>query len=135
MTKNVVKGDICLTNDCHFCCLSTEMLLSREDIKRISATTGFPKDEFSIIEGEHRILKNKEVEGEKRCFFLNQQGKCEIYTIRPEGCQYYPCIWDLTNHEPFTDYEVCPYHELFEDQIEKVKDKLELFVLKVMGRI
>lgn len=135
MTKKGVIGDICSTNSCHFCCIETEMLLSKTDIKRISSTTGNSAEKFSLLteEGFH-VLKNKTVEDEQRCFFLGVHGKCEIYSIRPEGCQYYPCIWDLNNHEPFTD-DVCPYHEQFENQLEKIRDGLELFVLKVIGQL
>jgi len=135
MSKNCVTGDICLENDCHFCCIDTEMLLSKVDIKRIFSVTGNPPEKFSVLTDEgYNVLKNKNIKGEKHCFFLNEQGKCEIYSIRPEGCQYYPCIWDLTSHKPFTD-DICPYHKLFDNQIEKVREKLELFVLKVIGEL
>ena len=135
MTEDWVAGDICLENNCHFCCVETEMLLSKSDIKRIASNTRHLPEEFSDMTNEgYYILKNKRVGNKEQCFFLDSQGKCKIYAIRPEGCQYYPCIWDLTTHEPFTD-DICPYHKQFEDQIEKIRNKLELFVLKVIGEL
>ena len=62
MSKDYVPGDICLENNCHFCCIETEMLLSKADIKRITSITGKLSEEFSnFTEEGYYILKNKNI--------------------------------------------------------------------------
>ena len=78
---------ICLL--CAKCCHETEMLLANEDVKRIE--TQMPRREFSYMRDGYLYLKNKN----KYCVFLNTESKrCLIYEIRPQGCRFYPIIYD-----------------------------------------
>ena len=133
MTKMAVPGNICQKNKCHHCCIETEMLLLKSDASRISKSTGIKTSNFSFMTKENqRMLKNKTTNDEKVCFFLEEKGRCSIYDIRPEGCTYYPIIWDLINQHAVTD-DYCPYHEEFKEYIENIQSNLELFVLKLYG--
>ena len=133
MDKKEVSGNICRKQTCHLCCRETEMLLLKTDSMRISKSTGIPIPDFSFLtEDNQRMLRNKKVDNEEICFFLDENGTCTIYNIRPEGCTYYPIIWDLTNHQAISD-DYCPYHENFRDNIKKIQSNLEIFVLKLYG--
>jgi len=134
MEFQTIKGKICLENACHYCCTETEMNLSKDDIRRILQYTSLHPSEFAEINEEGlRVLQNREVNGELNCVFL-EEGKCSIYDIRPEGCQYYPIIWDRTSLKPMVD-DVCPYGKEFDQLIPNVKDKLENFIFKIFGRL
>ncbi|PWI48095.1 zinc/iron-chelating domain-containing protein [Candidatus Heimdallarchaeota archaeon B3_Heim] len=133
MDKFEVKGRICRKHNCHYCCEETEMLLTKTDTFRISKFVGIHPSDFSFLtKDNYRMLRNKEVNGEKRCFFLDSNGLCTIYDNRPEGCTYYPIIWDMTNHQAFSD-DYCPFHKEFVSEIDRIKSNLELFVLKLFG--
>ena len=103
-TKQICK-------DCGKCCQKTEMLLSERDIrlieKKISSIT---RDEFTEL-NERGIyqLKNKD----NHCVFLDITSKlCAIYEIRPQGCRFYPIIYD--NEKKICIYdEECPRVSLF----------------------
>ncbi|MHA1977596.1 MAG: YkgJ family cysteine cluster protein [Candidatus Hodarchaeales archaeon] len=133
MTKKGISGSICQEHNCHHCCIETEMLLLKTDAARISKETGISIPDFSFLtEDKQHMLRNKNTKGELVCFFLEGDGRCSIYNIRPEGCTYYPIIWDLTNHQAVSD-DYCPHHKLFREKIEWIKPHLELFVLKLYG--
>lgn len=134
MDLPVIDGKICLEKKCHYCCIETEMNLSKDDIARIEQYTRILPSKFAEINEEGlRTLKSKEKDGELICVFL-EEGKCSIYDFRPEGCRYYPVIWDRSSHEPIVD-EICPYKEEFNHLIPNVKDKLEYFIFKIFGQL
>ncbi|MHA2155855.1 MAG: YkgJ family cysteine cluster protein [Candidatus Hodarchaeales archaeon] len=133
MPKKVITGSVCQKNNCHHCCIETEMLLLKTDSTRISHSTGFSIPDFSFLTDDNqRMLRNKLSKENKICFFLDSKGNCSIYDIRPEGCSYYPIIWDLTNHQAVSD-DYCPHYKQFIDKIEYIGSDLELFVLKLYG--
>jgi Fe-S-cluster containining protein len=75
---------------CGICCLETEMLLSEQDIKRLTKK-GYRKESFSRQEEGYIILRNQN----GHCVFFNEKTKkCKIYKFRPMGCQLYPIIYD-----------------------------------------
>jgi uncharacterized protein len=94
----ILKGNICRTNNCSHCCRGTEMPLTDEDIKRISGA-----GHYNFYDRDRSQLVN--ING--RCFFLTEEGNCTIYTIRPEGCRWYPLIMALPSRTPILDEE-CP---------------------------
>ncbi len=65
------------------------MPLTEEDLKRIESL-GFSREEFSVVDG--KVIRLRNVNG--RCFFLSEDGKCRIYSHRPEGCRLYPAVFD-----------------------------------------
>jgi Fe-S-cluster containining protein len=131
----MIDGKICQKHNCHQCCIETEMMLTKVDILRIFQNTLIPIDEFvKINEDGHRMLRNKGGDDEKSCVFLDSNGLCSIYDHRPEGCRFYPIIWDLNEGFPIAD-DLCPHNDEFSFLIPQVERELENFVLKLFGRL
>ena len=97
--KNWVK---CKFNDCYKCCLETEMLLTSADIQNIEKVGYDPKDFiFENSDGFFQLHNIDSILG-KKCFFLNDKGKCTLVKNkqdnRPQGCKIYPLIVDLNDN-------------------------------------
>jgi len=82
--------------------MDTTMLLSREDITRLE-TLGYDPLEFSAMNDEG-FFELRNVHGS--CFFL-KENQCQVYTSRPQGCKFYPIIFDLDINKAILDKE-CP---------------------------
>ena len=105
-------------SECGKCCLETEMLLSKKDINLILQRRSiyFKKIDFVIKnEDDNYQLKNKN----GHCVFLDLPLKlCKIYEIRPQGCRFYPMIYDANKKKCIIDKD-CPRFNLFyQDQYE-----------------
>ncbi len=94
--------DIC--DNCVKCCMDTEMPLSEGDIARIRKL-GFT--DFTIERDGWLQLRNSG----GRCVF-NGGSRCKIYADRPEGCRFYPVIYDEEKGEAVLDGD-CPRRESF----------------------
>jgi Fe-S-cluster containining protein len=98
--------------DCGKCCCETEMILSAQDVERIK--NNCPKNLRSNNFYEKTadgLFQLKNVMG--YCVFLNPiTNLCEIYALRPEGCRFYPLIYDSDKKLCILDHE-CPKPELF----------------------
>ncbi len=135
MEREIVDGSICQQNNCHHCCLETEMLLTKKDIQRILTKTSISAKEFvTLNEDGFKKLKNKQIDSKLQCFFLDREGQCSIYEIRPEGCQLYPYIWDLTEHRIAID-DYCTYHNKFTQPWSGISKRLEDFIFKLFGKL
>jgi Fe-S-cluster containining protein len=86
------------------CCTETEMTLTRKDAERIEAL-GYKKEDFMVrVMAGFCELRN--VDG--HCFFYDTETKkCRIYENRPEGCRYYPIIYDTRKRKCVLDTD-CP---------------------------
>ncbi len=88
------------------------MTLSQIDIQRIveSSKARLDKNEF-VATTPDGFFQLKNVNG--HCFFLDLESKlCKIYEFRPQGCRFYPMIYDLSNKKCVLDKE-CPRTHLF----------------------
>jgi len=112
------------------------MVLSLEDIKRISKFVKIKPEQFSMkTEDGLKVLRNKERKnGDLVCFFLTDEGLCSIYDFRPKGCTFYPLIWDMKKHKVISD-DYCPYYKKFKSFINKFTYKIEDFVFRLYGEI
>jgi len=113
-----VSESICYS--CGKCCVATEMILSEQDISLILDHTDSYKneDDFTFInpEGLHQM---KNIDG--HCIFFNiASNKCEIYDQRPQGCRFYPLIYDQFRKKCTIDDD-CPYPKLFYQNITQIK--------------
>ena len=121
--------------NCGNCCRETEMIMSTQDIARI-------KDKYSRTMGSINFVK-KTVDGlfqlrnvNGNCVFFDPTtGLCKIYDVRPEGCRFYPLIYDIDEKLCVLDQD-CPKPELFYPTkisrlrtCEKVVDFLEKQVI------
>jgi len=113
MRGTILTESVCLS--CGRCCTSTEMVLSEQDIMLILKQSKViqNEDEFSFInkEGLHQL---RNVNG--HCFFFDLNSKqCEIYYSRPQGCRFYPLIYDTYRKKCILDQD-CPHpNNLYED--------------------
>lgn len=102
--------DIC--KDCGKCCIETEMLLSSKDIARIKKNN--PKHlkiANFVRKTEEGFNQLKNVKG--YCVFFDRAAKmCTIYDVRPQGCRFYPLIYDSDKKLCVLDHE-CPRPKLF----------------------
>jgi len=98
--------------NCGICCRETEMILSARDVDRIKndapknlRITNFVK---KTVDG---LFQLKNVDG--HCVFFDPTTKlCKIYEVRPQGCRFYPLIYDSDKRLCVLDQE-CPRPELF----------------------
>ncbi len=98
--------------NCGECCLETEMILSSKDIELIMKNSIYDlqkKDFFFKINLNHFQLKNFE----GHCIFFDLSSKkCKIYEFRPQGCRFYPLIYDTNKNKCTLDLD-CPRKEIF----------------------
>ena len=98
--------------NCGKCCLETEMILSSEDIKIIinSLPNNIRKEDFTF-KNINKQYQLRNIEG--YCFFFDYSNKeCKIYKFRPQGCKFYPLIYDINKKKCRLDEE-CPRNNLF----------------------
>lgn len=97
------------------------MELTISDIERIRRAGHV---DFTLESGP--VLKN--LDG--HCVFLDKNGKCDIYEIRPKGCRLYPLVMSMPSRRWLLDPH-CPHSEEFspdpEDiiSLESLIDELE----------
>lgn len=98
--------------DCGKCCLETEMILSQQDIELIKAY--YPnniREQDFIFKNKNEQFQLKNFEG--HCVFFDYSSKnCNIYKYRPQGCKFYPLIYDINEKKCRLD-EDCPRINLF----------------------
>ena len=103
------------------------MILSSEDIKRI-VDNGFIQEEFAFLD-EEGFFRLKNVDGD--CFFL-RENKCIIYSNRPQGCKFYPIIFDLDKNQAVVDPD-CPLATTLSSKtITSFTKDLRKFIRKIM---
>ncbi|MBD3340675.1 MAG: hypothetical protein GF353_16325 [Candidatus Lokiarchaeota archaeon] len=105
---------------CGKCCKETNMILSKFDIQTILRyNSEFKKNEdFSTLDkNNNRILKN--VNG--YCIFYNRNTRlCKIYEYRPQGCKFYPLVYDVKKKKCKLD-SICPIPNAFYDSRKELK--------------
>ena len=86
------------------CCMETEMTLTKSDIERLE-TVDHPKERF-LIRTTDGFYQLRNVDG--HCYFYDPEKRtCIVYTSRPDGCRFYPIIYDARRHRCIVDKD-CP---------------------------
>ncbi len=112
---------------CYECCLETEMPLAERDITRIEKL-GFQIDEFLEEQDGFMVLRNIA----SKCFFL-KENRCTIYENRPEGCRYYPLIYDLDTDEFVID-DLCAHVIDFDPNIyQPLHEPIRYFIYMLLS--
>ena len=127
-SKAIMTESVCIS--CGKCCVATEMILSEQDIRLILDYSELyrKREEFTAInhEGLHQL---KNIDG--HCFFFDiDSNKCKIYHIRPQGCRFYPLIYDTFRSKCILDQE-CPHPRVLYQNpthIKKNCKSLKLFL-------
>ena len=103
------------------------MMLIRSDIEKI-IDLGYKEEDFSYRD-EDGFTKLRNINGE--CFFL-KENKCTIYDDRPQGCKFYPIIFDIDFNKAIIDPE-CPLHgSVAQKTISLFEKDLRKFVRKII---
>jgi len=131
LERNEVNVEVnCKLNGkyCGKCCYNTEMVLTKEDIKRI-AELGYPKEYFVDLTGSFPKLRN--VNG--HCVFLDEKtGKCLVYDRRPLGCRLYPLVYDANEGKVIVD-SLCPKaKEISEETVRKYEKLVKILATRVL---
>ncbi len=98
--------------DCGKCCIETEMIVSEDDISLIirKCQNYLPNQAF-YFKNEDNLFQLKNIEG--NCIFFEKNSKiCNIYEYRPQGCRFYPLIFDFEKQKCIYD-KYCPRTHLF----------------------
>ena len=125
--------DIC--KDCGKCCIETEMLLSRKDIDRIEKNNPKRLKIANFVrKTEEGLSQLKNIKG--YCIFFDSAANlCTIYDVRPQGCRFYPLIYDSDKKQCVFDEECPKPNLLYPDKeialktCEEIKNFLENRIL------
>ena len=99
--------------DCGKCCLETEMVVSEQDIELI-----LKNNSLKDLKKQDFIFRSKEGYSQLKnigdhCYFFDVASKsCSIYENRPQGCRFYPLIYDIEKKNCVIDTD-CPRNYLF----------------------
>ena len=118
MIRRQKLKNIC--ENCGECCLETEMILSQQDIDII--VKSYPnkiKKQDIAFKNKNDQFQLKNIDG--HCVFLNYSAKkCKIYEFRPQGCRFYPLIYDINKKKCLLDDD-CPRKEQFYNTKQSLK--------------
>ncbi len=95
------------------CCIGDGFVfLNENDIEGISLYLGISKTEFVKTYTREaygkKALIDLVIKGEKRCVFLNDSYRCEIYPKRPKQCKEFP-FWENLKEKKIENLEgLCP---------------------------
>jgi Fe-S-cluster containining protein len=101
------------------------MTLTREDVNKIEKL-GYERKDF-VVRVKDGFCELRNVEG--HCYFYDRGKKiCQIYENRPEGCRYYPIIYDARKKKCVIDKD-CPSGVTFtREEIRKICHKVRQLV-------
>ena len=115
------------SDECYECCLDTEMTLSISDVKRIEKN-GYNRSEFLVEKEGFIVLQN--IKG--HCYFLKDK-RCSIYKSRPQGCRFYPLIYDFDVEEILID-ELCANDTKFDvNDYDSISEDVIIYVNEIMA--
>ena len=127
MVKTLPEFYCPYSKNCYHCCLETEMTLSEDDITRIEKL-GYQIEAFLEEKDGFMTLKNVD----KKCIFL-KNNVCSIYESRPQGCRFYPLIYDFETDD-FTIDDLCIHHKEFDKEIYRpLFDSVQVFVYTLIS--
>ncbi|MFX1601887.1 MAG: YkgJ family cysteine cluster protein [Promethearchaeota archaeon] len=107
------------------CCTETEMTLTHEDAKRITAL-GYSKSDY-LVRVTAGFCELKNVDG--HCFFYDSDSMmCKIYEARPDGCRWYPVIYDARKRKCIVDDECPAAGTVARNRVRKVSHKVRRLV-------
>lgn len=123
--------------NCGECCLRTEMILSKNDIIKIINNTdqNLQKKDF-VFNNKDGFSQLKNIKD--HCIFLDSHSdQCKIYEHRPQGCRFYPLIFDFHLKNCIFDND-CPRLHLFYQNKTELKNtcvNLSRFLKQELGLI
>ena len=115
--------------NCGVCCEKTEMMLSKEDIKRL-VKKGYNKKFFLRYDKRgFALLRNRN----GYCVFYDVEKKqCKVYSDKPLGCSVYPVVLDIDDGL-FVD-SICSAKDTVSNQEKAEKGKVVIELLEQIDR-
>ena len=116
--------------NCGKCCLDTEMILSQQEVDLIiNRLLNKSYTEYFIFKKNKGYYQLKNIEG--HCVFFDLTSNyCKIYKYRPQGCRFYPLIYDFQSEECVFDKDCPRIHLFYQDnqELKKTCRELKLFL-------
>ncbi|MGQ4912446.1 MAG: YkgJ family cysteine cluster protein [Candidatus Thorarchaeota archaeon] len=112
-------------SDLRLCCSETEMTLTKRDVRRLEAV-GHDRNDF-LVRSKDGFCELRNIDG--LCYFYDPNTReCKVYEMRPEGCRYYPIVYDARKRKCVVDKD-CPSREtVTREEIRKVCHKVRALV-------
>ena len=101
------------------------MTLTKEDVARLEAL-GHKRNDF-LIRSADGFCELRNIDG--FCYFYDvTRRECTVYENRPEGCRFYPIVYDAKKRKCVVDRD-CPSGEtVSRDEIRKVCHRVRRLV-------
>lgn len=126
--KDIVKADTCGCNGCSDCCCDVGdlVVLNPFDIYEITNYLGTKFNE--LLENKIELRNNNKIslpylkmQKDKRCSFLNKEGRCIIHSKRPNICRLFPLgrVYQDNDFKYFLQIGNCPKDNLKDITVEK----------------
>jgi len=111
------------------CCIDTEMTLTKKDAERIEEL-GYDGRTF-LVRTEDGFCELRNIEG--HCYFYDPDTRqCKIYDSRPDGCRYYPIIYDVRKRKCVVDKDCPSRNTMTREEIRKICHKVKRLVETLM---
>jgi Fe-S-cluster containining protein len=114
-------------SQCGICCTKTEMLLTKEDMKKLEKN-GHKRKDFARqnTQGYYKLRNHQ-----GHCVFYDQNlQRCIVYVCRPTGCKIYPVIYSV--EEGVIADNLCPMNNSISQTELQSKGKA---VMKLLATI
>lgn len=114
--NDLVKADCGDCKGCHACCcdMGSSIVLDPFDIYRLclGMNTSFEQllaEHIELNVSEKVLLPNLKMGVEKKCSFLNEEGRCAIHRFRPGICRLFPLgrIYENGSFQYFLQTQEC----------------------------
>ncbi len=107
--------------NCGNCCKQTEMILSEKDTNLILNIDSMNLRKEDIIQKNSNGFYQLKNEKGYCVFFESHTKLCKVYEFRPQGCRFYPLIYDFDLKKCVFDKD-CLRTDLFYVNKEELKD-------------
>lgn len=116
-----VKADTCGCNGCNDCCIDVGELvvLTPYDIYKITSFLNISFDELlgtniELRQNNKIVLPYLKMQDNKKCSFLNKEGRCKIHSNRPNICRLFPLgrVYQDDDFKYFLQIGNCPQNNL-----------------------
>lgn len=95
MLREMEPVEICSKYCKSKCCKSTPPALTNNDFDRISKLQENKNWFNSIGQGENKTIVIAKREDSNNCYFLSEEGLCDIYSSRPLDCKLFPLFFKI----------------------------------------
>ena len=95
MLREMEPIEICSKQCKSKCCKSTPPALTNSDFERINKLQENKNWFNNIDQGENTTIVIAKREDSNNCYFLSEEGLCDIYSSRPLDCKLFPLFFKI----------------------------------------